>query len=399
MADSVDRVFVHALNTVKEIPKTGASRPPPSDQLRLYGLYKQAMEGDVDGVMEPPAPGPGLTTEELQREWDKWHAWNLQNGMSRTKAKRRYVEALIETMHRYATTSDATELVAELEFVWNQIRHNSPSSSDASPKARSGSPGTTRGFQQPLSGADGPMKVLSPMSKQGEAELRSQRQMELKDEADAERGRSSRWQRKMEHVMTKLSAEVAALREQITTGREWKSKKERSFPALVRLDSLAHHEVPRRRRGRRGRRAAVDAETQRRAAGGSGKGGAQDRPRVRQEGPPVEVTGDGATSRTSTRCPRARGATATTGPESRSRADTKGVYVRWHIPGIAAPRKQTAEPDLWFAGRFPWLGWIGWAAVRQEAFARRISEQADGEMLVLEDGRVPMTAWMELCIP
>jgi hypothetical protein len=44
-------VFVHALNTVKKIPKTGAQRPPPSDRMRLYGLYKQAMEGDVDGVM------------------------------------------------------------------------------------------------------------------------------------------------------------------------------------------------------------------------------------------------------------------------------------------------------------------------------------------------------------
>src|ERR1700733_13095465 len=99
-----DRVFVHALNTVKKIPKTGASRPPASDRLRLYGLYKQAMEGDVDGVMERPAPGPGITAEELQREKDKWHAWNSQMGLSRTEAKKRYVEALIETMHRYATT-------------------------------------------------------------------------------------------------------------------------------------------------------------------------------------------------------------------------------------------------------------------------------------------------------
>lgn len=100
-----DRVFVHALNTVKKIPKTGASRPPPSERLRLYGLYKQAMEGDVDGVMEQPMAGAGLTAEELQRERDKWDAWNCQKGISRTEAKRRYIEALIETMHRYATTA------------------------------------------------------------------------------------------------------------------------------------------------------------------------------------------------------------------------------------------------------------------------------------------------------
>lgn len=103
-----DRVFVHALNTVKKIPKTGASRPPPSDRLRLYGLYKQAMEGDVDGVMERPLSerhGGGLEADELRRERDKWDAWDAQRGVSRTEAKRRYIEALIETMHRYASTT------------------------------------------------------------------------------------------------------------------------------------------------------------------------------------------------------------------------------------------------------------------------------------------------------
>ncbi|OAQ73023.1 Acyl CoA binding family protein [Pochonia chlamydosporia 170] len=230
MADSVDRVFVHALNTVKKIPKTGASRPPPSDRLRLYGLYKQAMEGDVDGVMEQPTAGPFLTSEELHRERDKWDAWNSQKGLSRTEAKRRYVEALIETMYRYANTTDAIELVTELEFVWNQIKHNSPSSTDSSPKA-AGSSKAPRTFQQPLSGSEGPMKILSPMSEQDEAELRSQRLMDLDDAMEESREqKSSRWQKKVERAVTKLSAEVAALREQITTGREWRSKKERSFP-------------------------------------------------------------------------------------------------------------------------------------------------------------------------
>lgn len=103
---AADRVFVHALSTVKKIPKTGASRPPPSDRLRLYGLYKQAMEGDVDGVMERPAASTGTTggREDVQRERDKWDAWNAQRGLGRTEAKRRYIEALIDTMHRYATT-------------------------------------------------------------------------------------------------------------------------------------------------------------------------------------------------------------------------------------------------------------------------------------------------------
>ncbi|KAF4777311.1 acyl CoA binding protein [Colletotrichum scovillei] len=45
---------------------------------------------------------------------------------------------------------------------------------------------------------------------------------------------SSNWSRSVERALEKLSAEVAALREQITTGREWKSKKSRSFPAWLR---------------------------------------------------------------------------------------------------------------------------------------------------------------------
>lgn len=234
----MDRVFVHALNTVKRIPKTGASRPPPSERLRLYGLYKQAMEGDVDGVMEMPTAGSGLAPEELQKERDKWDAWNSQKGLTRTESKRRYVEALIETMHKYANTSrDGRELVAELEFVWNQIKDNVASSDSSS--ANPSDPSHV--FHQPRSGNDGPMKILSPMSEQ-DIELRSRRQIDEDDEDAVARDeeerqislQNSRWTRKMERAITKLTAEVAALREQIATGREWKSKKEKSFPSWIR---------------------------------------------------------------------------------------------------------------------------------------------------------------------
>ncbi|KAI0205652.1 acyl-CoA binding protein [Astrocystis sublimbata] len=232
MADSVDRVFVHALSTVKKIPKTGALRPPPTDRLRLYGLYKQAMEGDVDGVMERPRSGSNLEGDELQREKDKWDAWNTQSGLSRTEAKRRYVEALIDTMHRYANTPDASELVAELEFVWNQIKNNSPSSSNSSPKGHSSSAPDSRRFRHPVSGTDGPMKILSPMSEDDSAEQKYRDQEEDEDEGDFPK-KGDRWSRKVEQALARLSTEIAALREQITTGREWRTKKERTFPVRV----------------------------------------------------------------------------------------------------------------------------------------------------------------------
>jgi hypothetical protein len=91
---STDRVFVHALNTVKKIPRTGTARPPPEERLKLYGLYKQSMgkrarealliawsdvlpltllagihtEGDVEGIMDRPT-GDGV---EAQAERGKW---------------------------------------------------------------------------------------------------------------------------------------------------------------------------------------------------------------------------------------------------------------------------------------------------------------------------------------
>ncbi|KAI9883625.1 MAG: hypothetical protein M1823_004613 [Watsoniomyces obsoletus] len=113
MSDSVDRVFAQALHTVRRIPRSGATRPPPADRLRLYGLYKQSTEGDVPGPAERPPPGvrsrinveDGAETEgDVERL--KWDAWNQQRGLSKTEAKRRYIELLIATMRKYAGGSE-----------------------------------------------------------------------------------------------------------------------------------------------------------------------------------------------------------------------------------------------------------------------------------------------------
>lgn len=186
MSDSVDRVFSHALNTVNKI-RTGSQKPPSVTRLRLYGLYKQAMEGNVDGIMERPE-GSG---EQEQRAREKWDAWKQQNNLSRTEAKRRYITTLIDTMHKYASPSpDSRELVAELEFVWDQVKSNVPSSSSSSPlqtlslmgmhippnysshlgqsgRAAMGGGGSEAG---PHDDDDRPLQIKSPMS-QSEEEL------------------------------------------------------------------------------------------------------------------------------------------------------------------------------------------------------------------------------------
>lgn len=76
------------------------------------------------------------------------------------------------------------------------------------------------------------MKVLSPMSEDDAAEHQYRDEQEDEDEVDYGK-EGDRWSRKVERVLVRLSAEIAALREQITTGREWRAKKERSIPTQI----------------------------------------------------------------------------------------------------------------------------------------------------------------------
>lgn len=206
MSDSVDRVFVHALNTVKRIPRTGTARPPAAERLKLYGLYKQSMEGDVEGVMDRPIGN----TPEVHAECEKWDAWYAQRGLTRTEAKRRYISTLIETMHRYASsTPEARELVSELEFVWDQIKYNASSSSSSSPLNAVGVPplsrhqdssygsigdrlaGSTDTYDRPnmraeSNGHDSRLRVLSPVSQPEEEEYYRRRRRRSTEGEDQE---------------------------------------------------------------------------------------------------------------------------------------------------------------------------------------------------------------------
>ncbi|EPS25779.1 hypothetical protein PDE_00715 [Penicillium oxalicum 114-2] len=170
MSDSVDRVFVHALNTVKRIPRTGTARPPAAERLKLYGLYKQSMEGDVEGVMGRPVGN----TPEVHAECEKWDAWYAQRGLSRTEAKRRYIGTLIDTMHRYASqTSEARELVSELEFVWDQIKYNASSSSSSSPLNAVGVPPLSHHQSSAYGSIGGRLAQSSPSDRFERPDLRA----------------------------------------------------------------------------------------------------------------------------------------------------------------------------------------------------------------------------------
>ncbi|KAI5961151.1 hypothetical protein CANMA_003925 [Candida margitis] len=123
MSDSVDRVFVKAISTIRALSSRSnygsLPRPPAESRIKLYGLYKQATEGDVRGVMPRPV---GFTPEDEGAK-KKWDAWKREEGLPKTEAKKRYIAFLIETMKVYASgTHEARELLNELEYLWDQIK-------------------------------------------------------------------------------------------------------------------------------------------------------------------------------------------------------------------------------------------------------------------------------------
>jgi pullulanase/glycogen debranching enzyme len=79
------------------------------------------------------------------------------------------------------------------------------------------------------------MRVLSPMSQDDEEEIRSQQKSghhdEYKDDAEFtdSDNKNKSWRRTMENALVKMTAEIAALREQISTGREYQGRKRRSI--------------------------------------------------------------------------------------------------------------------------------------------------------------------------
>jgi diazepam-binding inhibitor (GABA receptor modulating acyl-CoA-binding protein) len=75
----IEKEFQRALEEVKEL----AVRPNNETLLRLYGLYKQATEGDVG------ASRPGMFDLVGRAKYD---AWASNVGMSREEAMQGYID-------------------------------------------------------------------------------------------------------------------------------------------------------------------------------------------------------------------------------------------------------------------------------------------------------------------
>lgn len=254
------------------------------------------MEGDVYLIADRPTTTSSTTNtssdDHIRKEQEKWDAWKSNESLSRTEAKRRYIAKLIDTMHKYAsTTPEARELVEELEFVWDQIKNNTSSQNHSSGSdhssplqtlersgyLQSGSSGVMGSSAAALEGGDGgagnhsgrpqPMRMLSPVSQADEDEVLEEEREEFvdapvsqvdegdlqdlseaaEDEGVADAGvqvsaprrvapsqSDNRWRRKMESSLVKLTTEVAALRE-ILEYRRYDRSKRTLFGWVLRL--------------------------------------------------------------------------------------------------------------------------------------------------------------------
>ena len=74
---------VELFNTAAEEVKNLTSRPSNDDLLKLYGLFKQAKEGDNN------TPKPGMFDFKGSA---KWKAWNELKGMTAEDARKQYIE-------------------------------------------------------------------------------------------------------------------------------------------------------------------------------------------------------------------------------------------------------------------------------------------------------------------
>lgn len=83
---ATEEAFRDAAERVQRLP----SKPSNDVLLELYGLYKQASEGDVSGKR------PGMLDMRGRAKWD---AWSARKGMSAEDARQAYV-ALVERLER-----------------------------------------------------------------------------------------------------------------------------------------------------------------------------------------------------------------------------------------------------------------------------------------------------------
>ena len=164
-------------------------------------------------------------------------------------------------MHQYAsTTREARELVAELEFVWDQIKSNSVSSASSPGRNQNFIPPSqstmlippgaepTRAREEVADRGDGGLRLLQPSAVDVDQESDNGDQREegalapgpTNAQLETYELRNRKWRKRIEQILNKMAVEIAALREQRQESRD------------RGLRTPPHHHHPHQRNRRRG---------------------------------------------------------------------------------------------------------------------------------------------------
>ncbi|GMM29034.1 hypothetical protein DAMA08_017500 [Martiniozyma asiatica (nom. inval.)] len=92
---SIDTLFSKALQTIQTVTQlsTTSSLPRPAleERIVLYGLFKQASQGNIDYARPT----------ESQGAIRKWEAWKQNEGLKKEEAKLKYVRLLLDMLENY----------------------------------------------------------------------------------------------------------------------------------------------------------------------------------------------------------------------------------------------------------------------------------------------------------
>jgi diazepam-binding inhibitor (GABA receptor modulating acyl-CoA-binding protein) len=86
--DKSSEEFILASNIVKKL----TIQPDNNTMLKLYGLYKQAMVGNID-IQKPNT----LNTKDFY----KWKAWDTYKGLDKHSAEIKYIKLVNELIKKY----------------------------------------------------------------------------------------------------------------------------------------------------------------------------------------------------------------------------------------------------------------------------------------------------------
>ncbi|WFD24058.1 acyl-CoA-binding protein (ACBP)/diazepam binding inhibitor (DBI)/endozepine (EP) [Malassezia equina] len=102
-----DAQFQKAVEIIRGLPKNSPAKVTQAQQIKIYGLYKQATEGDVS------TSRPGMLDFTGRAKWD---GWNAEKGKSSEQAKKEYVDLFVEI---FAPLKDDAEFAKYLDEVKN----------------------------------------------------------------------------------------------------------------------------------------------------------------------------------------------------------------------------------------------------------------------------------------